>query len=137
MALTVKQEAFAIAYVENGGNASEAYRKAYNASKMKPTSITVNASKLLADTNVALRVKQLREAIVKKHEITVDDIIAELEEAREIAKTLTIPNTSTLVNASMGKAKILGFVKDRAEVSLNVTLFDAEQTKRMAALLNG
>lgn len=38
MALTQKQEAFALAYFETG-NASEAYRRAYNAENMKPESI--------------------------------------------------------------------------------------------------
>ena len=40
--LTAKQEAFARAYVETG-NASEAYRRAYNAENMKQESIAVRA----------------------------------------------------------------------------------------------
>jgi phage terminase small subunit len=42
MALTVKQENFCLAYMETG-NASEAYRRAYNAGKMKPAVINVKA----------------------------------------------------------------------------------------------
>ncbi|MGU9998175.1 terminase small subunit, partial [Bordetella avium] len=38
MALTPKQEAFALAYVETG-NASEAYRRAYSAERMKPETV--------------------------------------------------------------------------------------------------
>jgi phage terminase small subunit len=58
--LTAKQEAFALAYVECG-NASEAYRRSYNCKPdAKPEGITVNASKLLADANVALRVQALQ-----------------------------------------------------------------------------
>ena len=45
--LTIKQEAFARAYVETG-NASEAYRRAYNAENMKQESIAVRACELLA-----------------------------------------------------------------------------------------
>lgn len=41
--LTIKQEAFARAYVETG-NASEAYRRAYDAARMKPEVIAVKAS---------------------------------------------------------------------------------------------
>lgn len=59
--LKPKQEKFAQIYVETG-NASEAYRKAYN-SKAKPESVNVNASKLLADTKVSLRVRQLRDEL--------------------------------------------------------------------------
>ena len=58
--LTQKQESFCLAYLETT-NASQAYCKAYSAEKMKPESIRVNAAKLLADTNIALRVKDLRE----------------------------------------------------------------------------
>jgi phage terminase small subunit len=60
MKLTAKQEAFAVAYCTNGGNASEAYRSAYDAKKMKPGSVSVNASQLLKSTKVALRVEELQ-----------------------------------------------------------------------------
>ena len=116
MALTPKQEAFALAYVETG-NASEAYRRAYSAEKMKPASVAVNASKLLADAKVALRVQELQAKAVERHEITVDDILRELEEARTMAATLERPQVSAMVAASMGKAKILGFEVNRTEVT--------------------
>jgi phage terminase small subunit len=59
--LTPKQEAFAQAYVETGSPA-ESYREAYNAAGMKPTTIKVKASELLADPKVFARVKELRAA---------------------------------------------------------------------------
>lgn len=77
MALTPKQEQFCLEYLKDG-NASRAYRTAYNASKMKETSITVNASKLLKDTNVALRIEQLGEKHAKKNDVTAERIIKEL-----------------------------------------------------------
>jgi len=75
--ITQKQENFARAFVETG-NASEAYRRSYNAEKMKDSSIHVNACKLLADANVAQRVKELQDAAAKRHDITMDKIIREL-----------------------------------------------------------
>ena len=65
MALTAKQEAFAQA-VADGMTQSDAYRSAYDASKTKPEVIHVNASKLMADAKVALRVAELREALASK-----------------------------------------------------------------------
>lgn len=59
MALTAKQEAFCIAYLDTG-NATEAYRRAYNSEKMKATSMSANAGKLMADTRIALRIEQLK-----------------------------------------------------------------------------
>lgn len=55
--LTPKQEKFCQLYVELG-NASEAYRQAYN-SKAKPESVHVEASKLMSDPKVSLRIKSL------------------------------------------------------------------------------
>lgn len=74
---TPKQEAFARAYVETA-NASEAYRRSYDASGMKDSSVHVNACKLLSDTKVAQRVSALQEAAAKRHNVTVDKIIREL-----------------------------------------------------------
>ena len=75
--LTPKQESFARFFVETA-NASEAYRRAYDASKMKDTSVHVNACKLLAETKVAQRVASLQQEVAKRHDITVDKIIREL-----------------------------------------------------------
>lgn len=77
MSLTPKQEAFCLAYLETG-NASEAYRRAYNASKMKPNSINVNASKLLADAKVALRLKELNESAVSSAVMTRKEALERL-----------------------------------------------------------
>lgn len=57
--LNPKQEKFCQIYVEIG-NASEAYKQAYN-SKAKHESRAVEACKLLKKPNIALRVKTLRE----------------------------------------------------------------------------
>jgi len=63
--LTVKQEAFANAYIECGGDASAAYRLAYNAENMKPGSVWVSACRLLAEPKVKLRVDELRAELAK------------------------------------------------------------------------
>lgn len=57
--LTAKQEAFCLAYVETG-NASEAYRRAYDvASDSKPETVWQSSSRLLADPKVAARVDEI------------------------------------------------------------------------------
>lgn len=65
MSLTIKQEKFVLAYLETG-NASEAYRRAYNCAKMSDKSVWENASKLLADAKVAPRVAELRATVIAK-----------------------------------------------------------------------
>lgn len=56
--LTPKQEKFCRNYVEIG-NASEAYRLAYNCANQKPATIWSNASRLLDDSKVLARVEEL------------------------------------------------------------------------------
>jgi hypothetical protein len=65
MALTSKQENFCQC-VADGKTQADAYRAAYNTSKMKSDSIIVNASQLMSNTNVAQRVAFLREELSKK-----------------------------------------------------------------------
>ena len=108
--MTPKQEAFCLAYVETG-NASEAYRRAYDASNMKPGTVNKRASELLADGEVTGRVDELKAAAVERHKFTVDDMIAQLDEDRQFARELETP--AAAVSASMGKAKVLGFLVDR------------------------
>ena len=137
MSLTPKQEKFAQVYVQTS-NASEAYRQAYDAQRMKPEVIAVKACELLKSGNVSVRVQELKAASVERHLMTVDDIIRELEEARIMASTGERPQAGAMVAATMGKAKVLGLVVDKAEVkgNLAMTLYDGEQAARMAAMLN-
>lgn len=110
MALTPKQENFCLAYLETG-NASEAYRRAYDAGGMSAAAINVKASELLASGKISVRLDELREPIRKRHAITVDDLLAELEEARQLAMNAPNPQSAAAVGATMGKAKLLGLDK--------------------------
>lgn len=109
--LTPKQEVFCHAYIENGGNASAAYREAYDAEDMQQNSVYVASSRLLSDPKVSLRVKELREELAYKHRLTVADLLRELEEARVAASTCETPQASAMTAATMGKAKLLGYDK--------------------------
>ena len=130
MNLTAKQEAFCLAYIETG-NASEAYRRAYDASKTKPDVVHVKASQLLANGRVAVRVAELQAEAAKRNEITVDDLLAELEEARSKAFSALTPQASAAVAATMGKAKLLGFLQDKVEHSGSIA------TPELRLVLNG
>lgn len=110
MKLTAKQEAFCLAYIETN-NASEAYRRAYDSSKMKPESVNESASRLLADVKITARLAELREPIMQRHNVTVDSLVLELEEARQAALSAETPQSSAAVAATMGKAKLCGLDK--------------------------
>lgn len=108
MALTPKQETFCLEYLSTG-NASEAYRRAYDAGGMTPGTINVKASELLSNDKIAVRLAELRAPIIAKAQLTVEDLLNELEEARSLA--LETEQPSPAVAATMGKAKLLGLDK--------------------------
>ena len=108
MALTLKMEVFCNEFLITG-NQSKAYRSAYNADSWKPESVHCEASKLMANPKVIQRVSELRAAIAEKNSITADDLLKELEQARQLALIARQP--SSMVTATMGKVRILGFDK--------------------------
>lgn len=128
--LTIKQENFALAYVETS-NASEAYRRAYPSSlKWKPEIVWTKASELLKHGAVVVRINELKAANAKRNAVTVDSLIAELEEARNVALSAETPQTSAAVSATMGKAKLCGLDRQLVELSgsVGVTLTAAQRT---------
>lgn len=80
--LTPKQESFCLAYLTTG-NASEAYREAYNPPTMKPESIRVEAAKMLALPNIALRIRQVKAKTADIAVMTAADV---LKEAMRLAR---------------------------------------------------
>lgn len=113
--LTPKQERFCLGYIELG-NASEAYRRAYDCTNMKSTTINRNAHAMLAKNKIVTRVNQLKANLAAQTAVTVGSITAELEAARALAMAEKLP--AAAVTAAMGKAKIHGFVKDKQDVTL-------------------
>lgn len=110
--MTPKQEKFCQLYVELG-NASEAYRQAYDASRMKSESVAVQAAKMLVNPKIALRVDELKAAAAERHGVTVDDIAAMLREDRDFARHCETP--AAAVSATMGLAKLYGHLRDKVE----------------------
>jgi phage terminase small subunit len=139
--LTIKQERFCQAYIENGGNASEAYRTSYDASNMKPESIHRKAHEVMENGKVTARLEELRQMHVERHCVTVDSISTELEEARALARDQK--QAAPMVSASMGKAKLHGLIVDKAEHTgkdgkdLIPELSDLDRARRIAFILAG
>jgi len=103
--LTAKQEAFCLGYVETG-NASEAYRRAYEVgADTKPESVWTNASKLLADAKVKQRVADLQIMARDIALVSVGTLTKELEDARSHAMA-DPKGAAAAVSAIMGKAKL-------------------------------
>ena len=76
----------------------------------------MKASELLSNGKVAVRVSELQEQARKRHEVTIDTLTAELDEARQQAKD-DPKGASAHVAAIMGKAKLHGLLVDRQDHS--------------------
>jgi len=116
-----REENFAQAYVRTSSS-SDAYREAYNAKNMAATSIHVESTRVKQRPTVTLRIKELQEEIKMQHDITIESLLQELEEARTVALTCETPQTSAAVSATMGKAKLTGLDKQVIELRGNITV---------------
>ena len=98
------------------GNASEAFRRAKPAAvNWKDTTIHPRASKMLAEDKVQTRLHELQAEAREKHNVTIESLTIELEEARNLAKQEG--QASAAVSATMGKAKLHGLVVDKNELT--------------------
>lgn len=77
--LTIKQEAFAQAYIRLGDK-SAAYREAYNTSKMKSETVNRNSFKLFNDNKIATRIEFLRTEIQVENKATISEIVNTLSD---------------------------------------------------------
>ena len=111
--MTPKQELFAQAYLETS-NASEAYKRAYN-TQANANTINRKASQLLKHPEVIKLLAELKADARQRHKLTIDDILQELEDARQKALSAETPQCSAAVTATMSKAKLLGLDKQVIE----------------------
>jgi hypothetical protein len=76
--------------------------------------IRSDASKLFKRTEVRLRIAELQREAAKDAKISLQDLIKQLDADWRLAHRSKQPGAA--VGATMGKAKLLGFVIDKAEV---------------------
>ncbi len=129
--LTPKQENFCQAYIETG-NASEAYRQSYDAERMKPETVNRTAKALFDNPKITARITELQADHRERHNITVDSLTVELEEARQLAMQ-DGKGASAAVSAVMGKAKLHGLLIDKSQ-NQNTIRSDDSVAALMAAV---
>lgn len=127
MTLTLKQETFCKEYISNGGNATQAYKKAYNCKKMKDKTINENASRLLKDSKVKARLKDLQEPFQKRFEYTMEQSFKKFNELQELAlNRISItgvpnPDVANAIKCEENKAKLCGlYATEKVEVNSNI-----------------
>ena len=114
--MTPKQADFVRWYFELG-NASEAYKRAYN-SHAKPNTLHRKANDLLKHPVIKAEVQTMQAQARERNQVTIDKVVDELEEARQVAKQSG--NAAAMVSATLGKAKVLGLVVDKQETNTKI-----------------
>lgn len=107
MTLTPKQEKFCFEYLKCG-NATEAYRKAYESEKMKTETISRNAFNMLRNTKIATRIDALRAESAKLAVITQAGILAKLIAVSDAAMALDEKGDMKRPEAAIRALELLG-----------------------------
>lgn len=110
--LTPKQENFCLAYLETG-NASEAYRRAYDADGMTPGSINVKASELLSNVKIAVRLEELRAPVRDRAMLTLESHLARLDELSRKAEEFE--QFSAAITAETNRGKAAGLYTEKVD----------------------
>ena len=99
-------------------NKTQAYLIAFPTSKRwKIETVNSRASELSKDSKVLGRYKELQEESGARHGITIDSLLKELNEIKEVAMSLETPQCSAAVSSVMSKAKLTGHDILRIELS--------------------
>lgn len=72
-----------------------------------------NAARMKANDDITKRVAELQQQLAAEHAVTRDRLAAQLAEDREFARQMG--QASVAVSATMGLAKLFGFLADRHE----------------------
>lgn len=107
--LTAKQENFCIAFIEHG-NATAAYRTAYNADRMKESTINKRASELLGRGDITGRLDELRQPAIDNARMTLQGHLEALADLRDSAKDSG--NWSAAITAEISRGKASGFYRN-------------------------
>jgi phage terminase small subunit len=113
MALTIKQENFCLAYIETN-NASDAYRRSFNADKMKSVTINKRASEFLNRRDIAGRIQELRKPAIDAAQITLKEHLNALKKLRDDAAMVN--QFSAAITAEIHRGKASGFYIDKSKL---------------------
>lgn len=117
--LTQKQENFCLAYIETG-NASEAYRKAYNVAGSSEKSVWELASKMLDNPKVISRLEALREQAATRAILTLERHLEELAILRDEARAEGRYSAAITAEIARGKAAGLYVEQSRTEGEIRI-----------------
>lgn len=96
-----------------------------------------NAARLRTNENIQIRIAELQAHHQQRHDVTVDSLTNEYEDARSLAMDIEAP--SAAISATSGKARLHGLDRgDKVEVNIqqnNIKLTNLELARRLAGIL--
>ena len=117
--LTVKQEKFIAEYIKNGGNATQAYRDAYDCKNWTEKSINEEASKMLVHPKISPRIAEYKAQLKEKFSYTAEQSFKQLNELLDIALGKGVEsgriNLQAALKAEELKGKLLGLYTEKVE----------------------
>jgi hypothetical protein len=117
--LTIKQENFALAFVQNGSMV-DTYKEVYAPKNMSDKSARTESARIRNHPKVAKRIAELQEENRKKNEITIEYITNGLKKA--IALATSKEDASNLRQAYMDLAKLHGLLIEKRVVDTTIKI---------------
>lgn len=115
MGLTLKQEKFCQAYIQCG-NASEAYRQAYDTANKKPATVNRRGFELLNENGkIRARIEELRAPALQSAMLTLETHLAEMDRLARVAEENG--NLAAAIRAQELRGKAAGLYEDRIRVT--------------------
>lgn len=140
--LTAKQEAFCLA-VTKGMSLSDAYREAYDCTRMQPETVNKRASELACNGEITGRINELRAEAARSAVVTLEGHLNDLKRLRDKAEEAA--EYAAAISAEVSRGKAAGLYKNKVEVSGGMSL-DVERLEKgrqrvidagLGALLDG
>lgn len=118
--LTPKQEAFALEYIRNGKNASDAYRHAYNTENMKEEVVWNEASQLLKHHEVSIRIEEHHQYAIEYANITIESLVMDMKDCRDSSREAKDRGNWRQSNVEL--AKMTGQYEEKSSLDAKITI---------------
>ena len=119
--LTAKQEKFCTEYI-TCGNASEAYRRAYDCGKMLPQTINSKGWLLLQKDQIRARIDALQKKAADAAVVTLEGHLNDLRALRDAAASAE--QYSAAISAEISRGKAAGLYTEKQQVDLRTLIVD-------------
>jgi phage terminase small subunit len=114
--LTAKEERYCLRFIETG-HKCPSYRWAFGCDHPDERVVWRKVERIMSYPRVQKRIQELKDRIMAKHDVTIESLIKELEEARKAALCAETVQSAAAVSATMGKAKLAGLDKQKVELT--------------------